>query len=224
MTGLRGKCTAIGLAAVVSAIGLGGCTPPPARPTLLIYGDSLTVLSEPAVNFLSSGKYTIVFRAQGGTAMCDWSNATASDRVRFKPSRVVLAFTGNVDGCDRTDYQATGITGVVANYDRSLREIARNFSGIPVTVVASPAMDNTIVPTWYPMNGNPAINAMYKAASLQLGLRFSTVADDTLTPGHVYTVDRPAYGTKVPLVRVRAADGVHLTPEGTVYYAEALLN
>jgi lysophospholipase L1-like esterase len=144
--------------------------------------------------------------------------------VRFKPSRVVLAFTGNVDGCDQADYQATGITGVVANYDRSLREMARNFSGIPVTVVASPAMNNLIVPAWYPENGNPAINTMYQADSVQLGLRYSTVADDTLTPGHVYTADRPAYGTKAPLVQVRASDGVHLTSEGTIYYALALLN
>jgi hypothetical protein len=224
MTRISGKCTAIGLAVVVSAIGLGGCTPSPAKPTLLIYGDSLTVLSEPAVTFLSGGKYTIVFRAQGGTAMCDWSNATASDRLRFKPSRVVLAFTGNVDGCVKADYETGGITGVVANYDRSLREIAHNFSGVPVTVIASPAMNNLTTASWYPENGDPAINAMYETDSLALGLRYSTAADDTLTPGHVYTAYRPAYGTKAPLVRVRTGDGVHLTPEGTVYYSEALLN
>lgn len=65
---------------------------------------------------------------------------------------------------------------------------------------------------WYPENGNPAINAMYQADSTTLGLRYSTVADDTLTPGHIYTANRPAYGTKAPLLQVRAGDGVHLTP------------
>ncbi|HEX4017757.1 MAG TPA: hypothetical protein VHX15_13565, partial [Frankiaceae bacterium] len=168
--------------------------------------------------------YNIVFRAQGGTSMCDWSNVSAHDRRAFKPTRVVLAFTGNVDGCDRTDYNASGITGVVANYDRSLREIARSYKGIPVTVIASPAMDNSIVPSWYPENGNPALNAMYKTDSAELGLRYSTVADDTLTPGHVYIADRPAYGTKAPLIPVRAPDGVHLLSEGTIYYAEALVS
>lgn len=224
MIGVKKKCIAGGLAAVVSGLGLAGCAPAPAKPTLLIYGDSLTVLSEPAVNFLSGGKYNIVFRAAGGTAMCDWSAETAADRAAYKPNRVVLAFTGNVDGCVKADYGASKITGVVANYDHHLREIAHSFSGIPVTVIASPAMDNLVVPSWYPENGNPAINAMYKEDSVQLGLRYSTVADDTLTPGHVYTAERPAYGTKAPLVQVRAGDGVHLTPEGTVYYAEALLN
>ncbi len=217
---------AIGLSAIVFAVGLGACTPAPAKPTLLIYGDSLTVLSEPAVSFLSGGKYNLVFRAQGGTAMCDWDVAAAHDRAIFRPSRVVLAFTGNVDGCVKADYQSSGATGVVANYDRSLREIARAYVGIPVMVSASPAMKNT-GPTyagWYPENGNSALNAMYQADSAELGLRYDTVADTTLTPGHVYTADRPVYGTKAPLVAVRAADGVHLTAEGTVYYAEALLS
>jgi hypothetical protein len=227
MTRVSLKSAAIGLVAIMSAVGLGGCIPAPAKPTVLIYGDSLTVLSEPAVSFLSAvsgGKYTVVFRAEGGTAMCDWAGATARDRLTYKPVRVVLAFTGNVDGCVKADYKASKINGVVANYDHSLREIARNYSGIPVTVIASPAMDNLHGASWYPENGNPTINAMYKADSLQLGLRYSTVADDTLTPGHVYTAYRPAYGTKAPLVQVRAGDGVHLTPAGTVYYAEALLN
>ena len=188
MSGIKGKCAAGGLAAAVSALGVGACTPAPAKPVLLIYGDSLTVLSEPAVTILSGGKYTIVFRAYGGTAMCSWSNETAADRVHLKPSRVVLAFTGNVGGCVQADYRSSGITGVVANYDRSLRDIARNFAGVPVTVIASPAMNNLTVPGLHPQNGNPAINAMYKADSIALGLRYSTVAE---TPSHRATSTPP---------------------------------
>lgn len=46
-------------------------------------------MSEPAVAFLSGSKYNIVFRAQGGTAMCDWDVAAAHDRKVYKPNRGV---------------------------------------------------------------------------------------------------------------------------------------
>lgn len=226
MSGIKIKCTAIGLVAAVAAVGLSACTPAPSKPTLLIYGDSLTVLSEPAVTLLSGGKYNLVFRAQGGTAMCDWAAGAARDRTTYQPARVVLAFTGNVGNCVEADYQRSGITGVVANYDHGLRLFAQAYAGVPVTVIASPAMDNTRphYAGWYPENGNPVLNAMYAADSATLGLRYDITADVTLTPGHVFTAYRPAYGTQAPLVRVRAVDGVHLTPAGTVYYAEALLS
>ena len=195
------------------------------KPTLLIYGDSLTVLAEPAITFLYSNKYNVVFRAAGGTAMCDWAGRAAADRIVYKPAQVVLAFTGNVDACVEADYQRDQLAGVVTNYELYLRMFAQADAGLPIKVVAPPAMDNTS-PTyegWFPCNGNPALLAMYAQLSSQLGLTYSTVADDTLTPRHVYTALRPAYGTKAPLVLVRTPEGIHLTPAGTIYYAHALV-
>ena len=117
-----------------------GCTPAPPEPTLLIYGDSLTVLSEPAVTQLYGAQYHLVFRAAGGTGTCDWISQAAADRVIYHPQRVVLAFTGNVDGCVRPDYDRAKLTGVVSNYERGLRSFAATFAGIPVKVIAPPAM------------------------------------------------------------------------------------
>src|ERR1700712_5665315 len=63
------------------------------RPKLLIYGDSLTVLSESATRKLYGDKYSLVFRAVSGSGMCDWLGETAADRKAYQPARVVLAFT-----------------------------------------------------------------------------------------------------------------------------------
>jgi hypothetical protein len=211
--------------AMVGVLGLLlGCVPAKPKPTLLIYGDSLTVLAEPAITYLYSSKYNVVFRAAGGTAMCDWAPYAAADRIIYKPAQVVLAFTGNVDDCVDADFQRSQLAGVVSNYELNLRLFAQSYAGLPIKVVAPPAMNNTS-PTyagWFPYNGNPALLAMYAQVCAQLGLTYSAAADDGLTPGHVYTAMRPAYGTKAPLVTVRTTDGIHLTPAGTIYYAHAL--
>src|SRR4051812_6328956 len=159
--------------AMVALLGLLlGCAPSPPKPTLLIYGDSLTVLSEPAITFLYSNQYHVVFRAGGGTGMCDFAPRAAADRIIYKPARVVLAFTGNVDGCVASDYAQSKITGVVANYEGNLRTFAQAYAGIPVKVITPPAMDNTKpnYEGWYPCNGSPELMSMYERVSSELGL------------------------------------------------------
>jgi hypothetical protein len=190
---------------------------------VLIYGDSLAVQTETAVRYLYPHQ-DIVFRAVNGAKMCDLAPSAAADRLTFKPTRVVLAFTGNTWGCAVPKGVLVGtLAQIVANYERSLREFAASYQGIPLTVVGPPAMKTPGTEGIFPYNGNPALIAMYQRVSAELGLHYSALADDQLTPGHVYTAYRPARGTTAPRVRVRATDGIHLAPAGEVYYAVALM-
>lgn len=199
-------------------------TPAPTlKPTLLIYGDSLTVLSEGVVQQLYGAKYHLVFRAEGGTSLCDWTAGAATDRAKDKPVRVVIAFTGNSASCSANDFLEHGVAAWVANYQRALVAMHAVFADLPITVVGSPAMEIPRPPgSWYPENGNPALNLMYQETCREYGMRYSSAADDSLTPGHVFVWDRPAYPGTGPPVKVRTRDGVHLLAAGELYYGAAL--
>ncbi len=197
------------------------CTPAPPKPTLLVYGDSLTVMSEPAMDYLYAHKYSIVFRAAGGSAMCDFSGKAAADRVVYHPARVVVAFTGNNHSCVANDYKAHGTTGFLANYSRSLTQFQAAFAGLPISVVASPAMKSVWPADWFPENGDPALNTLYQTLCTQLGMTYNPDADNSLSPGHVFVFNRPGF-VDGPMVAVRSSDGVHLTSEGELWYAAAL--
>jgi hypothetical protein len=213
------RLLAIAIAGILTL--LLGCTPGPPKPTLLIYGDSVTVLSESAVTQLYGTKYHLVFRAYGGTAMCDWAPHAAADRVLYHPARVVLAFTGNSHTCVANDLKVGGVPAFLANYSKALTEFHSAFVGLPISVVASPAMQS-LSPDLFPENGSPTLNQLYQTLCAQLGMTYNPAADNALTPGHIFTAYRPAYGTTGPLVAVRTGDGVHVTPAGAVYYAHAL--
>jgi hypothetical protein len=62
---------------------------------------------------------------------------------------------------------------------------------------------------------------MYKSVGPTLGMSINTDADNWLTPGHVFrwTGPRFLFG---PIVRLRS-DGIHLTPDGQIWYGLALL-
>ncbi len=64
---------------------------------------------------------------------------------------------------------------------------------------------------------------MYRDLCSQLGMHYDTRADDTLTPGHRFVWQRPAFPGKGPLVTVRRPDGIHVTPAGALYYAAAFV-
>ncbi len=199
-------------------------SPAAVHPRVLIYGDSLTVQTEPAVRYLYPHQ-DVVFRAVNGAKnVRPGPEVQAEDRQSIKPTRVVLAFTGNTWGCAAPPGVLVGtLTQIVANYERNLRLFARSFQGIPITVIGPPAMKTPGTEGFFPYNGSPGLIAMYQRVSAELGLHFSSLASDSLTPGHVYTAYRPARGTTAPLVRVRDRDGIHLAAAGEVYYAVALM-
>lgn len=195
----------------------------PAKPTLLIYGDSLTVLSEGAVGLLYGAQYQLVFRAYGGTSICDWTTHAVQDRADYHPSRVVIAFTGNSASCSGPDLIRGGVTAWLANYQRSLLSMRRVFSGLPISVVGSPAVLRPQPPgSWFPTNGSPLLNQMYRQMCARHGMHYDASADNDLTPGHVFEWQRPAFPGNGPETVVRLSDGVHVTPAGALYYAAAL--
>ena len=190
---------------------------------MLIYGDSLTVLSEWATTKFYGGQYNIVYRAMGGTSICDWTGTAAADRVAYKPDRVVIAFTGNSASCSRDALLSGGTRAWLANYQLSLLTMREVFDGLPISVVGSPAM---LTPrphgSWFPTNGFAGLNEMYRLMCAKYGMRYNALADSSLTPGHVFTSERPAFPGDGPLTVVRASDGVHVSPAGALYYGAAL--
>jgi hypothetical protein len=213
-------------AVVLGLVALAACacnvTPKTAheKPTLLVFGDSLTVQSEDAANFLYGSQYRIVFRAVGGSGACDWSSEAVVDRAAYRPSAVVVAFSGNTSNCSVADWNRAKCTGVIGNYRANLAVFRDAFRGLPVKVVGSPAMHDNI--GWFPCNGNLALNAMYRSFAAESGWTYTNSADDALTPGHLFTYTRPAFPGNGPTVIVRAPDGVHLTPAGAAYYGAVI--
>jgi hypothetical protein len=187
---------------------------------LLVYGDSLTVQSKhDAKQIAGTPKYHVIFRAKGGTALCDWVQQAEKDRSK-KPVRVVLAFTGNSATCVRDVYRKGGAPAAIALYETSLRRMRSLYPTVPITIVIPPAMHDRV--GWYPLNGDPRLVAMYLRVGAQLHMHVNTDADSWLTPNHVFVQDRPDLETG-KLVDVRLSDGVHLTPAGERLYGAALL-
>jgi hypothetical protein len=193
----------------------------PSGPAVVIYGDSLTVLSKHDAHLLPDDPASrIVFRAKGGTAMCDWLEKATKDSRGLKPVRVVLAFTGNTATCVDAAYKKGGAAAAIAVYEQSLRVMRAIFPTLPITIVIPPAMHDRV--GWYPLNGDPRLVAMYKRVGAELHMYVNTDADTWLTPGHVFAQDRPDFVTG-KLVDVRLSDGIHVSPAGALYYGAALV-
>ena len=107
----------------------------------------------------------------------------------------------------------------VAEYRQALEQMHSAFRGTPMTVLAAPASRPPTPGHPAPLNGDPRLNAMYRDLCSRLGMHYDTGADDTLTPGHHFSWQRPAFPGNGPLVTVRWPDGVHVTPAGSLYYA-----
>jgi hypothetical protein len=193
----------------------------PSGPVLLVYGDSLTVQSKhDAHQIAGEPKHHVIFRAKGGTALCDWIAQAKKDSKSKRPVRVVLAFTGNSATCVNTAYRQGGASAAVGVYEQSLRQMRAIFPGIPITILIPPAMHDRV--GWYPLNGDPRLVAMYERVGPQLNMYLNTDAESWLTPGHVFVEQRPDLTTG-KLVDVRLSDGIHLTPAGERIYGAALL-
>ena len=190
---------------------------------MLVYGDSLTVLSEPAARLLYRDRYRVVFQAAGGTSICDWTRGAAADKALYHPARVVIAFTGNTATCVAGDYRRGGLDGLVANYRRSLLALRSVYVGTAITVVGSPAMAPQRAGSFWPSNGELGLNLMYRLVCAEYAMHYDSFADDALTPGHRFAWTRPAFPGNGPPVTVRLSDGVHVTPAGALYYAAAFV-
>ncbi len=192
-------------------------------PTIIVYGDSLTVQSESAaLGIYQKTKQIVVFRAEGGSAICDWISQAKADNKALNPARIVIAFTGNTASCAASTYLTQGDKGVTGLYERSLRQMRSIFRTQRITLVIPPAME-PLPNSGFAFNGSPDLVAMYERVGPELHMTINTDADDNLTPGHIYQRYRPAYPDGKP-VAVRLSDGIHLTPAGALWYGAALLD
>ena len=219
----RAVAITLGVALLGLAVCVAACTPAHnTSPTVIVYGDSLTVESESAaLKIYRSTKQNVIFRAQVGTAMCDWILQALTDSKTLHPDRIVLAFTGNTASCAAKAFVTEGTAAEISLYAHSLRQMRTIFPTQQITVVIPPAMQNRT--GWFPFNGNPGLVSMYEQVGAQLHMTINHDADDSLTPGHVFQQSRPAYPHGKPVV-VRTSDGVHLTPAGALWYGAALLD
>jgi hypothetical protein len=213
-----------GLVTGLSLLAATACVPTAKKqpPTVVVYGDSLTVQSVVAAQFLyRSVNQNVVFRAGIGTAMCDWLNQAAEDKVALHPQRVILAFTGNtLTDCISKAFTTGGPRAAIAVYEQSLRQMRATFPTAEMTIVIPPAADYVDHPDRF--NGNPDLVAMYEKVGPQLHMAINPDADNWLTPHHIFVPKRPQFPNG-PLVTVRDADGLHLTPAGEDWYGAALL-
>lgn len=209
--------------AITAIFGSSACSKPtPPKPTVLIYGDSLTAMSETTAHYFHDGKENLVFRAFPGTAACTWAPEAKLDAATIHPTRVVLAFTGNSTSCAPDTSQDV----FLASYKAAVEEFRVAFGKTPITLVLSPVMDDKRVGVPH-TNGMPALNALY--VSLSEGgsdalpnVDFNPDALLWLTPGNKFRASGPAYPGNGPVVPLRTPDGVHLTIGGQDYYGVVL--
>jgi hypothetical protein len=195
------------LAVLVAA----SCTPPPPPlPTVLVYGDSLTVESrELIVEEVTAAHpgHRVVVRAYGGTAQCDWHPFWAADHEQHRPDVVVLAFTGNQMTPCATSRELSELYGDDARWAAefwSERDVELVVVGAPPFVGA-------------PMN---SVAEQYRSAASATGVRFhdsssSFVDPSTLVAGpSMPCSSSEAISTDCAFGRVlvRNPDGVHLCP------------
>src|SRR5947208_8810 len=86
----------LALVVVVVAGGMPAGAAPRVRPRILFIGDSLLVEASGFVRTLvAQGGPDVEVDAAGGTAICDWLGQAPAIRDRFRPTVVVMAFSGN---------------------------------------------------------------------------------------------------------------------------------
>ena len=202
------------------AAGITGCQAPPTPAPVIVYGDSLTVQSETAATAIHP-KEDVIWRAENGTALCDWVTQAKKDAATLHPQRIVLAFVGNSATCAKA-WAEGGDPAATAVYEKALREFRDIWPHTSITVVLPPACHNVKPPYFWPFAGSPMLTAMYRTVGHELGMTINTRADDWLTPHHVYRSMGPAF-LSTRRVQLRTSEGVHLTAAGTAWYGAALL-
>ncbi len=197
-----------------------GCMPASPPPTVIVYGDSVAVMSESMASFFAP-KTVVDWRAANGTALCDALPLALADAKTLHPRHIVLAFTGNNAGCAAAAWRSGGAVALTALYERDLRLMGAIWPSTPITILIPPAC-NGVTNGFWPANGSPLLVAMYEKVGASLGMTINMSAVSSLTPGGVFVNYRPALGTGIRTL-MRTTEGVHLTLAGQAWYGIALL-
>lgn len=191
---------------------------PLARPSVVLYGDSLAWEAQDAfVQALSvRPDLEVTVRTFGGTAICDWLDQMADDAATFAPGMVVVEFSGNsFTSCMHADDgMPLPDAAVTERYAADAEAAIATFAPIGTQVVfagAPPSMDSRL----------GRLNDLYRQIALRHdGVRYTDAGASVVAEDASFTVvlpcldDEPCVGGLDGQNVVRAADGIHFCPAG----------
>jgi hypothetical protein len=182
--------------------------PPKPRPTVILYGDSLSMETVKFFRWFTwQGGHRAVTVVWGGTAPCDWFSHMRSDRYEHRPAAVVIQFSGAaITPCmvGRDVYEA---------YRKDARTATQIFidAGVPVVWVSTPLPED-------PDSVVAGINLIEQEAATELGATYVDAGAAVLDDGR-YSRTLPclahetsSYGCTGGRIVVRSPDGAHLCP------------
>jgi hypothetical protein len=194
-----------------------------AEPRVILYGDSLSSESQSyfAEYLIRNGITDVRTSTFGGTALCDYLDDMRQDAAAFRPTTVVIEFSGNALTPCMQDANGTPVTGddYFARYRDDAIEALRIFApwGTHVYFVGTPL--NRRAAEAHDPNAE-RLNQLYASLST-LGLSSYVNAGAAVLDHGQWTetlpclADEPCAGTDasgVPVNVVRAPDGGHFCP------------
>jgi hypothetical protein len=215
----RSKRFVPAIGVVVLALGLSGCFGPkgaPAKPVVILYGDSLSWESRGAFQLTLGPDVDVVHRNFPGVAICDYLDEMATDVVTLRPRAVVLEFAGNVlTPCVRPFIG--NVNTLVSKYagDAAFATSLFTSRGVPVHLMGAP-----LLPGW-PTDPTRQLHAAYAAVATQGGplASFTDAGRAVLDDQGRYTDtlpclpgEGPAQGCSGGRITVRSPDRVHFCP------------
>jgi hypothetical protein len=207
------------IAVTAIAVALAGCIDPkatPARPLVILYGDSLSWESRGGFQLTLGPDVDVVHRNFPGVAICDYLDEMATDVVTLQPRAVVLEFAGNVmTPCVRPFIGSTNtLVGKYAG-DAAFATSIFTGRGVPVYLIGGP-----LLPGWNP-DPTPQLHAAYTAVATLYGplASFTDAGRAVLDAQGRYTDtlpclpgEGPAQGCSGGRITVRSPDRVHFCP------------
>jgi len=204
------------VALTVALTGCIGAKGPPARPIVILYGDSLSWESGGAFQLALGPAVEVVHRNFPGLAICDYLDEMATDVVALRPRAVVFEFAGNrLTPCVSPFVGST--SALVNKYAGDAAAATATFTsrGVPVYLMGAP-----LLPGWNP-DPTPQLHAGYAAVASMAGplASFTDAGRAVLDAQGGYTAtlpclpgEGPAQGCQGGRITVRSPDQVHFCP------------
>lgn len=193
------------------------------RPVVIVYGDSLAWEAEDLIvaAFAHRPDVTVITRAFGGTAICDWTAAMRDDAAALQPGAVIVEFSGNAMTPCMLDADGQPLSGIayLQRYATDAQTVLDTFTpvGSQVFLIGAPPRSDEV------SFEHSQIPRLYEALDVIPSVTFvdagAAVLDDgrwTATlpclPGEPCTGGVDESGRAVN--QVRAPDGLHFCPDG----------
>ena len=194
----------------------------PVRPTVLLFGDSLSMEAADQFSAQLSEAYEVEVGAFGGLALCDLAPQIVEAARSHPPAMILVQFSGNALGpCMRPEGRPPTPDEILALYRRDATDLLDQLAptGVPVALIGSPPRRDltTSVGTTTPVFAEVAAAAQARG----LPVTFVDAGSSVAAPDGSWTSTLPclmfeteAMGCIDGRIPVRAADGVHFCPGG----------